>query len=116
MFTLFTTYPPSINHYYGTRRGGGRFVKEPGLAYRREVKMMWKAFRAKPFEGSVAVAIVLLQKDKRHRDIDNGLKCILDALQHAGCYANDRQVVRLIIEKKPQRKYHNAEIRIWGVE
>jgi Holliday junction resolvase RusA-like endonuclease len=41
--------------------------------------------------------------DRRRRDLDNILKAILDALQHAGCYADDSQIHALrAIKQEPQ--------------
>ena len=49
--------------------------------------------------------VYLYPPDKRKRDVDNVLKPLLDALEHAGVYENDSQIDKLCItrmEVKPQ--------------
>jgi crossover junction endodeoxyribonuclease RusA len=48
-----------------------------------------------PLEGRLAVHIALFPPDKRKRDVDNVLKSLLDACEHAGCYENDNQIDEL---------------------
>ena len=44
--------------------------------------------------------IALYPPDRRKRDIDNVLKPTLDALQKAGVYKDDSQIVRLNVSKE----------------
>ena len=48
-----------------------------------------------PLEGRLAVHIALFPPDRRKRDVDNVLKSLLDACEHAGCYENDSQIDEL---------------------
>ena len=43
------------------------------------------------------VVVSLFQPTKRKCDIDNYMKALLDALQHAGCYDDDEQIDELHI-------------------
>jgi crossover junction endodeoxyribonuclease RusA len=46
-------------------------------------------------EGRLAVHVALWPPDRRVRDIDNILKALLDACEHAGCYESDGQIDEL---------------------
>jgi crossover junction endodeoxyribonuclease RusA len=52
-----------------------------------------------PLTGALAVEVKLHPPDRRRRDLDNLLKALLDALQHAGVYADDSLIDRLSVEK-----------------
>ena len=51
--------------------------------------------------GNIAVEIEAFMPDRRKRDLDNILKALLDALTHAGVWADDSQIVDLRIRKAP---------------
>jgi crossover junction endodeoxyribonuclease RusA len=38
------------------------------------------------------VKVYLYPPDRRKRDIDNNMKSLLDAMEHAGVYENDSQI------------------------
>jgi len=91
-------YPPSINHYY--RRVGVRtLISREGRRYRREVVARLAARRGGPLRGRLSVVVHLCPPDRRKRDLDNAMKCLLDSLQHAGVYADDGQIDRLDIRR-----------------
>jgi len=60
----------------------------------------------------VRLEIKMSPPDNRKRDIDNLLKCILDALQDARVYDNDHQVHQLYVEKLPKKEGGELEIRV----
>ncbi len=92
-------YPPSVNHYY-VRTKTGMAIGAPGKAYR---KLIWttlrgrvscaKKFPMEPIEGDLMVEIIIYPPDKRKRDMDNIKKALFDALQYAGLYKDDSQIV-----------------------
>ena len=49
--------------------------------------------------GYLQIAIDVYPPDNRRRDLDNLLKSLLDALQHAGCYDDDDQLWKITIER-----------------
>jgi crossover junction endodeoxyribonuclease RusA len=90
-------WPPTINHYYGTTRGGKRYLTPQAKAYREEVCLMLRR-RSEPFQGPVAVSIVARPPNRLVRDLDNLLKALLDAITHSGAaWVDDSQIHRLEI-------------------
>jgi crossover junction endodeoxyribonuclease RusA len=68
--------------------------------------------RVKPFLGALSVEVEVHPPDNRRRDIDNVQKALLDALQHGGAYADDSQIIRLTIEKRPPVEGGKTLVRI----
>ena len=96
---MILPFPPSLNHYW--RMARGRFYISPaGVAYRKEVCALAARWRIQPMGGPLEIEIVAVLPDKRRRDCDNMLKAVLDAMQHAGFYFDDSQIVKLSIEKR----------------
>ena len=86
-------YPPSVNTYW--RKWRNRIVlSAKGRAYREAV---WLAVRGAgilvPMTGPLRVEVEACAPDRRRRDLDNLWKALLDALAHAGAYADDSQIV-----------------------
>ena len=106
-------YPPSINHYW--RRVGPRtLISREGRAFRRKVCSILAAMGVETFEGPIVVALDLYPPDRRRRDADNSLKAVCDALEKAGAYEDDSQIVRLTVEKRePLPPAGMAIVRIW---
>ena len=110
ILTLEIPYPPSTNHYWKIakvpRRGGRGFhhclvVNKKGLMFRRLVNLAvkYQARDHKTFIGRLDVTISVRPPDKRKRDLDNVLKATLDALAHAGVYADDWQIDDLQVHR-----------------
>ena len=97
MISVTLGFPPSINHYYRARRGGGRFISKEGKRYREDVIVMCLQSRVKT-TGPVALTIKAFPPDLHQRDLDNLLKALLDALQAAGAIDNDKNVRQLHME------------------
>ena len=98
MITLELPWPPSVNHYY--RHVGPRvIISRDGRQYRDIVASRIREAAIKKFDGPVELNIQLYPPDKRRRDVDNILKCVLDTLTYGGVYFDDSQVRRLTVEK-----------------
>jgi crossover junction endodeoxyribonuclease RusA len=93
-------FPPSVNHYY--RRAGVRtLISREGRRYRREVIARLAAVRPEPMRGRLKLSIVICPPDRRAFDLDNRLKALLDAMEHAGVYENDGQIDSIGITRGP---------------
>ena len=84
-------YPPSVNHYCGIH-GKIRFVGKAGLAFRKEVSIIALKRTESLYNARLKVKVYLYPPDRRKRDIDNNMKSLLDAMEHAGVYENDSQI------------------------
>ncbi len=97
-FELEVPYPPSINHYFSYYQGRPVLSKD-ARNYRHQVRRIAMAKGLKPILGPVALRIEIHLPDDRRRDCDNVQKAVLDALQHAGAFWDDSQVVWLLTIK-----------------
>lgn len=113
--TLTLPYPPSVNHYWGIR-GIHRYVGAKGKFFRIKVSEAVAELNQPPITGRIAMFVSLYPPDRRSRDIDNVLKALLDALEHAGCYANDSQIDELRIVRCEARKGGSCVVVIAPIE
>jgi crossover junction endodeoxyribonuclease RusA len=115
-------YPPSVNSY---KKAGRLTTTLSGKVFQPRVNTeatkrfyfeVWKHVRVaniKCFGGDpVCLEMDIYPPDKRKRDIDNGIKPVLDALQHAGLYDDDNQVMRLLVTRCEILKGGQIVIRI----
>lgn len=91
-------WPPSLNRYY--RHVGPRvLISREGRRYRRmAVSRLGGLF--KKLSGAVSLSLDCYPPDRRRRDVDNILKCLLDSLVHAGVMEDDSLVRRLHMEMR----------------
>ena len=89
--TFIFPIPPSVNHAWGRTRSGMMFVTKEGLAFRKAVALIVGGVSFSP--KSRLTVTIALHFDKKYRcDIDNRIKSLLDACQHAGLFEDDNQV------------------------
>ena len=96
---LLLPWIPSVNHYWGVS-GKQRFIGKKGKEFRAKVMDAVNEAGIQALEGRLAVHVALYPPDRRKRDIDNVLKSLLDACEHAGCYENDSQIDELHIIRR----------------
>ena len=99
MTTLELPYPPSVNHCFSVIRGRPVLSKEARV-YRQRVRACVRGSEARVALGPLAVRLELQPPDNRRRDCDNAQKPILDALQQAGLFFDDSQIVWLLTVKE----------------
>ena len=69
------------------------------LDYQEQVGWEWKAVVGKVrLEGDLAASINFFFDDNRHGDIDNLIKSVVDGLQYANAFDNDKQVKKVSAE------------------
>ncbi len=93
-------YPPSGNHYFSYYQGRPVLSKE-ARTYRHQVRRIAITAGIKPLMGPLAIQVDAFPPDNRRRDIDNCLKSLFDALQHAGAFWDDSQIIVLHAIKHP---------------
>lgn len=64
--------------------------------------------------GKFKITVAFVRPDKRHRDLDNLLKALLDCLQHAGVITNDKNCVE--ISAKWVEEGHPCEITLEEID
>ena len=111
MIELNLPYPPSINHYFSYYQGRPVLSKD-ARAYRHQVRRIAIARGIKPLMGKLAVRIEIAPPDDRRRDCDNVQKAVLDALQNAGLFWDDSQVVWLLSIKCEQQAKGGVKVKL----
>ena len=96
---LHLPYPPSINNYW-IASGNRRFISKRGREFKLAVQEYVAVHQLKSFgDAPVDVNIILRPRNLRLMDIDNCVKPILDALQDAGVFDDDKQVGHVSIRR-----------------
>lgn len=95
MIALTLPMPPTVNHAYGVRRGGGKFIKPAGVQFRQDVADIVAEAGHQTMAGRVSLFAVIHPADKRRQDLDNRAKALQDALTHAGVWLDDNQIDEL---------------------
>jgi crossover junction endodeoxyribonuclease RusA len=91
---LTLPYPPTVNHYWCV--GNGHiYVSAQGKAYVRQVKRILEG--APKVKGKLQVTVLVSPPDRRERDIDNILKCLLDSITRSGVWKSDSHIVVLMM-------------------
>ena len=116
MIELTLPLAPSVNAYY--RYVGSRvLISKKGRAYRKEIAAIVAVSRLKRFgDARLSIAITMHPPDRRRRDLDNVLKCLLDSLQHAGLFKDDSQIDKLSIERGERIKGGMLNVKLTVME
>lgn len=96
-------FPPSMNGYWRSVNGR-QIISAKGREYRAAVmglavRQKWPAFGT----SRIRLEIEAWMPDARRRDLDNIIKAPLDALTHAGLWADDSQIDDLRISRAPMK-------------
>lgn len=115
MIKLSLPFPPSVNHYWG-QFGKQRFIGKKGKEFRLAVAEACLEEEVQALEGPLSIHITLFPPDKRARDIDNVIKPLLDAMEHAGCFENDNQITELHIMRKEVQKGGSCVVLLLNIK
>ena len=112
--------PPSINNTYGVSRRGTQalykreVVKEwegkAGWIIKRQLLKMGSEKKLLPYKGKIRMEIGWFFL--RNRDIDSGIKVLLDIFEDYKIYANDQQVIKINMKKEFDSKDPRVEVEI----
>lgn len=109
--------PLSQNAVYRRRgKGGGLYMTDEGKAFKEEIAL--RALHARPdgwdlkrwFEVGVTCYF-----DSERPDVDGPCKLALDAMESV-LYDNDRQVVKVTMERRVDRKAPRMEVKVRELE
>ena len=114
-------FPPSVNHYW--RHVGHRtLISRTGRAYRQQVLYDVQQLGLRAITGPIKLEVIATRPDRRRRDVDNLLKSLLDALDHADVYEDDSQIQDLRITWECDENQQPVivagglcEVRIWRI-
>lgn len=111
-----TPWPPSVNHYWLLVSRGGRprkVIGKKGLRFRKDIKKL--IGEVTPMTGRLAIIIEAYPPDRRKRDLDNILKALLDALEHADVYLDDNQIDYIQLTRREATKPGRLDITLRGM-
>lgn len=114
--TLELPVPPTINHYYGYRKGRvtAKFITAEGKTFRHHVALEVMIAGARGRFGTARLGLdIVLNLKSRAGDIDNRIKPLFDALEHATLYDNDRQIDEFHVTRGRIIKEGRCVVRIW---
>jgi crossover junction endodeoxyribonuclease RusA len=93
--------PPSVNTYW-RKSPRGMYITQQGKDFRKQVAEIVAASDAMKFgTARLFMAVRLCMRDRRGSDLDNRLKALCDALEHAGVFDDDEQIDELVIVRGP---------------
>lgn len=106
---IMLPYPPTVNTYW--RKFNNRMViSAKGRQYRKDVMELLEGCRT--LHGRLKVTIIATMPDRRKRDLDNILKSLLDAMDHAGVFDDDEQIDQLHVFRSVVEKPGNVAVSI----
>lgn len=93
--------PPSVNTYW-RKSPHGMYITQQGKDFRQSVAEIVAARECLKFgQKRLFLAVRLCMRDRRGSDLDNRLKALCDALEHAGVFDNDEQIDELCVVRGP---------------
>lgn len=120
--TIRLPWPPSANHYWGSRvvtphRGKSfisTYIGAKGVEFRRAVRdVVEKQFGAlTPTQLRLRVTVLAVMPDRRTRDLSNLLKATEDALTTAGVWGDDSQIDDIRVLRGPVKPPGHLEVTI----
>ena len=112
---LYLPFPPSVNRIYRVNyRSKSLHISKEGKKFKNSFLAIINAEDCSPYYANyepkllpllcpIKLEIDLIPKDRRHWDIDNRAKFLIDCLE-GYFFKNDRQIVELNLRKLPLNK------------
>lgn len=111
---LILPFPPSVNGYWrSTSRG--MLISERGRKYRiNAIAAVYEQLRRRPqaITHDIDIHVILYPPNRARRDLDNFQKALFDAVTHAGVWADDIQIKRMVVEWGDVTCHGKAELTI----
>lgn len=104
-------WPPTINSYW-IRSRHGIYLSERGKQFREVSVEIIKGLGMVQSLDRLAIYIGLSPPCRRKRDVDNHLKAILDAIEHAGIIGDDEQFDDLRVRRLARVAGGHADVTI----
>ena len=103
--TIYGQVISKANHYcIGDGVEGRHIVKSKAIrAYERSFVRQCKIYKDRMINGRFTFYVAVYESNNRY-DLDNALKTILDCLQMAGAITDDNLCVRIVAEKRIDRR------------
>lgn len=107
-FRISLPLPPSANNLFANAAAGGRYPTKEYKQWLRGAGWIVQAEKSKQGipsepEQKKPYEVTLVFGMTRQRDIDNGIKAVLDLMKKQGIISDDRWVDRLIVERLRQK-------------
>ncbi len=102
--------PPSVNHYWKRRNGGGMYISAAGMAFKEACGRECTSNGLTPLSGRVALTVTVYRA-KDQGDLDNYLKALLDGIK-GYAYHDDRQVYAIYAYKDLDRNNPRVELTV----
>jgi crossover junction endodeoxyribonuclease RusA len=101
LLSITLPLPPSVNTYW-RKSPHGMYITQQGKDFRQSVAEIIADQKALKFgRARLFMAVRLCMRDKRASDLDNRLKALCDALEHAGVFDDDEQIDELCVVRGP---------------
>lgn len=110
MIEIILPYPPSVNHY---KTVGRLRTTASGKMYQPRIDSpetkryhyeVWMKCRQQGvvslLDSTISLEMYVYPPDRRKRDLDNILKVLCDSLVKAGCFNDDSQIARLLVQRR----------------
>jgi Holliday junction resolvase RusA-like endonuclease len=105
--------PPTVNRMYIRVKRRVMLTRE-AREYKWTVERAMNEFKPPKFapDSMIGFGMCVYPSNGREalRDVDNGVKIVLDGFQQAGLYANDRQVKEMHVKMMPIQRMNEGYI------
>ena len=107
--------PPSgVNNAYHTGKGGRWYKDKDVKDWEEECLWLLKPIKKwTKFNKGVVIVNIQFYFPNNRFDIDSKIKFVLDMLQKAGAYQNDREVTQLWVVKHIDKKNPHMKVQVY---